>query len=211
MVDRNEQVGEVLLGKGVITRRQLDQALLEQLESSKPLDEVLLQLGFVTQSDLDDYMHGLMREQLLGQLQLMFDMEMVISDFYYMCAEHYAEAAEFWKTLGNDEVRHALSIGKIIEAIYESPKAFGLGFPVAISEIERVIELVRAAYRRVKKDELPLDEALILTHKIENAMMEGRFFDLLSTGTPRAQELLETVKHETAMHMRKIIEEYSKT
>lgn len=211
MADRNEQVGNVLLSKGIITRRQLEEALQEQRESGKQLDEVLLQLGIITQGDLDEYERGLLSEHLLSQLQLMFDMEMVISDFYYMCAEQYSDTAEFWKTMGNDDVRHALSIGKIIEAIYANPQAFGLGYSVPHSEIERVIELVRSAYRRVKKDGIPLDELLILTHKIENSMLEGRFFDLFSTSTSQVQELLDAVKLETKAHMQKIIEEYSKT
>lgn len=211
MVDESEQVGEILLGKGILTRRQFDQALHEQQESGSPLGEILVKLGFVTRADLDDCLHELMIEQLLNQLHLMFDVEMVISDFYYMCAEQYPHVAEFWNSMGNDEVRHTLAIGKIIEAIYGNPKAFEVGFSVSHSEIERVIELVREAYRRVKKEMLPLDEALILTHNFENAMMESRFFELFSASTKEAQEFLDALKRETKAHLQKIIEAYSKT
>lgn len=211
MFDLNERVGEVLLSKGIITRRQLEQALNEQRDIGKPLGEVLLKLGVITQNDLDENLRELVSEQLINQLHVMFDMEMVISDFYYMCAEHYPDAAAFWQAMGNDEVRHALSVGKIIEAVYGNPKAFGAGYSDFLSEIERVIELVRAAYRRVKNDKIPLDETLLLSHNFEDAMMESRVFELFSTSTPEAHELLDALKRETQGHMKKLVEAYSST
>lgn len=211
MVDQNERLGEFMLDKGIISRRQLEQAVDERTETGAPLGEILLQLGFISRADLDEFDRECERERLLEQLQLMFDMEMVFSDFYYMCAEHYPAAADFWKSMGDDEVRHTLAIGKIIEGIYRDPKAYELGYGASLAEIERVIGLVREAYMRVKKDRLPLDKVLIMTHNFESAMMESRVFEVISTGTKEARELLDSIYLETQQHMQKIMQAYSAT
>lgn len=211
MVDQNERLGEFMLDKGIISRRQLEQALDERTDTGAPLGEILLGMGAVSRADLDEFDQVLQRERLLEQLQLMFDMEMVFSDFYYLCAEHYPAAGDFWKSIGDDEVRHTLAIGKIIEGIYRNPNAYELGYGSSFSEIERVIGLVREASLRVKRDRPPLEKVLIMAHNFESAMMESRIFEVLAVGTREAQELIESIYQETTQHMQKIMQAYSAT
>ncbi len=92
---------------------------------------------------------------------------------------------------------------KIIEGIYRDPKAYELGYGASLAEIERVIGLVREAYMRVKKDQLPLDKVLVMTHNFESAMMESRVFEVLSTSTKEARELLDSIYQETNSICRK--------
>ncbi len=48
----NKQLGELLLERGIISRRQLDEALLLQQEKGGLIGEVLVGLGFVKEEDI---------------------------------------------------------------------------------------------------------------------------------------------------------------
>lgn len=53
-------LGEILAKKGVITKEQLHQALLDQKKSNKKLGRVLIDLGFVSEEVMIDYLSGQM-------------------------------------------------------------------------------------------------------------------------------------------------------
>lgn len=57
-------LGEILAKKGVITKEQLHQALLDQKKSNKKLGRVLIDLGFVSEEVMIDYLSGQMADIL---------------------------------------------------------------------------------------------------------------------------------------------------
>lgn len=58
-------LGEILINKGLITKEQLHQALLEQKKSNKRLGRVLIDLGFVSEEVMIDYLGN----QIIGMLE----------------------------------------------------------------------------------------------------------------------------------------------
>ncbi|MBM7686184.1 GspE/PulE family protein [Defluviitalea raffinosedens] len=48
----NQRLGDILVNSGLITKKQLDEALKERSETNKKLGEVLIELGYVTEEDL---------------------------------------------------------------------------------------------------------------------------------------------------------------
>lgn len=48
----NKRLGDILINSGLITKKQLDQALKERTESNKKLGELLIDLGYVTEKDI---------------------------------------------------------------------------------------------------------------------------------------------------------------
>ncbi len=48
----NSLLGEILIGKKMITVQQLSQALVEQKETREPLGQVLIRFGFITEANL---------------------------------------------------------------------------------------------------------------------------------------------------------------
>ena len=61
------KLGEILIGKGLISFEQLEQALDEQKNSPKSLGEILIDKGYVTEADLMD---GLARQYNLPYVRL---------------------------------------------------------------------------------------------------------------------------------------------
>ncbi|NLM12936.1 MAG: Flp pilus assembly complex ATPase component TadA [Epulopiscium sp.] len=48
----NQRLGDILINSGLITKKQLDEALKERSSSNKKLGEVLIELGYVTEKDI---------------------------------------------------------------------------------------------------------------------------------------------------------------
>lgn len=145
-------------------------------------------------------------KSLLEVLQPVFDLELVVSDFYYMCAEQFPEIAEFWKYLGNDGIRHCLYIGQIIEALYKRPHLFSKCSPFTPQVVTDLTASVQHAHRRVKSEHLSLKEALRFAYDFEIGMLEHRLFDLLSTRDEEVQKLIERIRSEAQLHRQKIID-----
>lgn len=61
------KLGEILIGKGLISFERLEQALDEQKNSSKSLGEILIDKGYVTEADLMD---GLAKQYNLPYVRL---------------------------------------------------------------------------------------------------------------------------------------------
>jgi K+ transporter len=60
------RIGEVLVWSGRLTEKQLEDSLARQKQVSKKLGEVLVELGFSTQADVDWALH--MMERRLGEI-----------------------------------------------------------------------------------------------------------------------------------------------
>lgn len=52
--DRYTSIGSILLRAGALTKKQLERALRVQKEVGKPLGQILVEMGFCTQSAVDD-------------------------------------------------------------------------------------------------------------------------------------------------------------
>lgn len=211
MVDRRNEIGDRLFVKGLVTQAQLDHALFLQQESYRPIGDILLDLGYVSRSELNLQARSLMQESLLNVLQPMFDLELVISDFYYLCGERYPAEADFWTQMGNDEVRHCLFIGQIIEALYKSPHLFDPFQPFSPQVVTRLITAVQKAHHRIKNEQLSLTDALGYAYDFEIGMLENRLFDLLTTRDEEAQKLIDIIRSETQLHRQQIIDAAGQT
>jgi type IV pilus assembly protein PilB len=60
------RIGEILVLSGRLTLKQLDESLERQKQVSRKLGEVLIELGFSTQEDIDWALH--MMERRLGEI-----------------------------------------------------------------------------------------------------------------------------------------------
>lgn len=53
-VEKPKRIGDLLIGKGVLTQDQLSIALTEQKKSSSPLGKIIVKLGFATEAVVRD-------------------------------------------------------------------------------------------------------------------------------------------------------------
>ncbi len=210
MMDKDNEIGDILLVRGIITLAQLDDAVQIQRAGGKPIADVLLERGYVSRNELNQHISDLMKENLLSLLQPLFALKLVVSDFYYMCAEKFPGAAEFWIQMGNDEVRHYLYIGQIIEALYERPQLFAQAQPCAPQVVSRLISSVQNAHFRVKNEHLSAADALGFAHDFETGMLESGLFDLPATRDEEARKLIDILRDETQFHRQRIIDAATK-
>ena len=66
MEEQKLRIGEVLVLSGRLTMEQLDESLERQKQVSRKLGEVLIDLGFSTQKDIDWALH--IMERRLGEI-----------------------------------------------------------------------------------------------------------------------------------------------
>jgi len=122
-------LGEILINEDLITKEQLQQALLEQKKSKKRLGRVLIDLGFISEEVMIDYLsnqitdileeceinaplvfskhHDLMRKKILTQKKIPFgdeEQEREISRRLYAGKEKLGKAKELFKKGIYDEV-----------------------------------------------------------------------------------------------------------
>jgi hypothetical protein len=211
MNEYNEELGMFLLSRGVISREQFDQVMLAHHKTGQHLKDILHHWEFISADDLDAHITAYQHSRLMRQLHLIFDMEMILSDFYYLCAEHFSDATDFWRMLGDDAVRHTFALSEIISIAHQNPQAFSLMDETSPSEVERIIEMVRDAHLSVKRNQLSLDKALLISHNFESEMMENGVYEMITICPPEAKELLEMVKAATERHMQKLMHVYSTT
>jgi type IV pilus assembly protein PilB len=48
----NKPLGELLLGKGLVTEEQIKKALVKQAEENRPIGEIMVRLGYVREEDV---------------------------------------------------------------------------------------------------------------------------------------------------------------
>jgi len=133
---------------------------------------------------------------LLAALQ---EHERVIGQLYQAYSQRFADYADFWEKLAHEENKHAGCLGTLRNQMQENPDIV-IVERFSIDAIDFSIRYVKELIERSKQPEFNLTNAFSLAMKLEEALLEKNFFEVLSGDTPDTKETLELLARETQGH-----------
>ncbi len=135
---------------------------------------------------------------VLGSLR---EFELVLAEFYAACRDTWP-ADEFWTELVQGELRHATYLTDSTRLVEDHPEGFITPRSVTEAPVVEQTELVRERLRQLWGERLGERAALIVARDIEQAVIEGRLYELVCSEDPTYARLVGEIVGETREHAR---------
>ena len=126
----------------------------------------------------------------------MKDHEQAIADLYGLYARKFPEYKEFWTNLSREEVQHAGWLEKLQENIEDSAEDFVVE-RLLVGAIEHSTEFVKRQMDTAKQPDFVLINALSTALRLEEALMEGKYFEVLETDSAKTKHTLTMLAQST--------------
>ena len=132
-------------------------------------------------------------------LTALYQHEIAISQLYGAYADQFPEYEDFWGDLSAEEINHASSLEDLSKTVKDGIESAELGV-FSLSSIEASIERVKKLIAQVEDDDLnPLD-ALSYALRIEEGMIENRYFEAFKGDSPEVCNVLSTLAEDSRRH-----------
>jgi hypothetical protein len=143
---------------------------------------------------------------ILELLKFMVENELVIGELYKTCSEKWNDDKGLWMSIYDEENKHAQYINRMIGIISKRPERFEKGRPFNIFAIKTVISGMKDKIQKIKKGEIPKNNALFIARDIEQAMIEDRYSEIVKTDDVEFKSLVQEIVNDTNAHKAKIIQ-----
>lgn len=143
----------------------------------------------------------------LGILQDIGRLELALADFYATVAALRPADAVFWKSLEDEERRHAAHVEHLGALIAENRDRFQDNRAFNATAIQSFLAYVQATTRRLQGGEIdPADESrlLALARDMEQSVIEGKYNEIVKTADKRFQAVIRQIVADTVAHKGKI-------
>jgi hypothetical protein len=138
-------------------------------------------------------------------LEMMADLEMIISEFYKCAADLWSEDSGFWAGLAQTEVFHAENIKKIADILSRKPQEFEPGRPVNTAAINTAISGIKSNIEKLKKGQLNKKQILFISRDIEQSLLESKYTEILKTKDAEYLKLIAEIASQTESHKKLLI------
>jgi len=146
-------------------------------------------------------------EYIVNTLESLRHLEAAMGRYYLACSESWGEMASLWMQLALEEEKHEKVIGDLIVIVRKHPGQFRIGLKIERTAIDSFITGINEKADDVMKGKVALKEALSFAMKMEESILEGRFFELIISESRHYLSFMEVMSSELALHRQKIIEE----
>jgi hypothetical protein len=133
---------------------------------------------------------------LLSRMQ---DHERALAALYQTYSQRFENDALFWSHLAQEEYKHAACLGSLRNQLSEDSDMV-IVERFATDAINTSIEYVNGLIDRAGQPEFSLLNALSLALKLEEALIEKGFFEVLSGDSQEIREVLTLLENETQGH-----------
>lgn len=136
--------------------------------------------------------------------------EMIIGQLYGAYARRFPEYARFWENLSGEEVKHAACLNSLRTQMKNDPDIV-IAERFSKDAIEFSIRYVKELIERCGQPDFKIINALSLAMKLEEALLEKNYFEVLAGDTEDVRGVLEILAHETERHfqtLKKAFEDY---
>jgi hypothetical protein len=136
-------------------------------------------------------------------LDAMKEHEQAIADLYELYARKFPEYEDFWTELSREEVQYAGWLEKLQYHIENSAEDFVVErFPVGA--IEHSTEFVKKQMDTAQQPDFFLINALSTALRLEEALMESKYFEVLETDSAKTKHTLTMLAQSTQAHYQKV-------
>jgi len=136
-------------------------------------------------------------------LEAMKEHEQVLASLYELYSAKFPEYKGFWTELSHAEVQHADWLDKLQTDIEGSSDDFIVErFP--LGAIQRSTEFVKKQAETTDQPDFVLINALSTALRLEEALMEQKYFEVIETDSIKTKQTLAMLARETQEHYQRI-------
>lgn len=143
-----------------------------------------------------DYKIAKDSDALLSALQ---QHELVIGQLYGAYAQRFGGYADFWEKLSAEEFKHAACLKSLRTQMQNNPDIV-IVERFSKDAIEFSIRYVKELIERSGQPDFKIINALSLAMKLEEALLENNYFEVLAGDTEDVRGVLEILTNETKRH-----------
>jgi hypothetical protein len=137
---------------------------------------------------------------ILDILDHMEQNETTVAEFYHACGELWPQYREFWLGIEAQEHKHALNIQKMKAIIGQKPEHFEKGRPFNIMAVQTIIKGVQNNIAKLRSGQLQMINALAIARDSEQAMIESRYNEIVTTQDVEYLTLVQEIVQDTTEH-----------
>jgi hypothetical protein len=142
------------------------------------------------------------KAKVLDVLVSLREFELVLAEFYAACRDSWPQDDAFWTELVQGELRHATYLTDSARLVEDRPEVFITGRTVTEAPVVEQMEFVRERLRQLCTDRLGERAAVIVSRDIEQAVIQGRLYELVRSEDPTYARLVGEIVDETREHAR---------
>jgi hypothetical protein len=139
-------------------------------------------------------------DDLLAALQAH---EEVIGRFYQVCAGRFADDAPFWSALAAEEAKHAGWLEQLRSQRKDFPEIV-IVERFSVEAIRHSIDYINKLIERAAHGDFERINALSLAMKLEEALIEGRFFEIIEGDPQQVHTVYDMLQADTQRHLQTI-------
>lgn len=140
-------------------------------------------------------------------LMALYNHEIAISELYGVYADRFSEQEDFWQDLSGEEINHAASLEELAKKIKEDHEPV-VSELFSKASVEASIERIKKLIAQAEDADLTLLDALAHAVRIEEGMIENRYFEVFKSDNPEMIDVLNTLADDSRRHAAEIKEAY---
>jgi len=135
--------------------------------------------------------------------------ELAIASLYEVCSHAFPAHAAFWQTLVREERGHAGFLQSMYAILEKGNLFYDLG-RFDVPAIEKHITEIQKESEAIDKNETDLVHALQAAVIIENSLLDGHFYEVVTSDAPEFALIAEHLAKDTRRHVAMIQDLYQK-
>jgi len=145
------------------------------------------------------------RNELYHSFKALYEMELIMSEFYRKCAERFEDDKEFWLKISNEENEHANNLVIISDKIVDKPDLFTKGKDFDVKSVQDFAIRVKDKIAKLETGLLSWHRAMMIAKKFESKTIEMKYPSIVKTIDPTIKKFLKRL-HEESIHHKKEID-----
>jgi rubrerythrin len=129
--------------------------------------------------------------------------EQAIGDLYRLYAEMFPRLSKFFNGLAGEEDGHASWVRQLAQAADEAVLGID-GKRFNLADLDAALKNVAALREAAKDEDFSVKGALAAAFKLENSLLESRYFEVLKDDAVALGDLLNKLARATQIHRDKI-------
>ena len=142
-------------------------------------------------------------QKQLDILMKLTEVEQSMGRLYEVYAELFPDYKEFWLSLVTEEKQHAQWINDLHSYIVQGIASFDSARFNTVA-IQTFINSMDDELGKAKNHEISLTNALSMSLRFEESLLEHKFFQIVSGDSPKFKQLLSNLAEATQKHIEKV-------
>ena len=149
-------------------------------------------------------------DQIVQTLDDLCHLEAAMAAYYLACSEKWKKKSSLWMELALEEEQHENVLRNLSRVVEAHPDQFETGLTIEPTAIASYVDNISEMHSDIMKGQVSLEAALKFALGMEESIIEGRFFEVISSNNKTYLKFMETMSRDLAQHRQMIIEEIEK-